>query len=178
MDSTTQVCRLPRFTICGLDEVRTRSRQEAYTHVVSIWDTATRGDGPDRIKLFFPAARIHSARFDDVEVESAGAATGETVRAVLNFGSDLSAADKVLVHCLAGLSRSPGVAFALACQFAGPGNEAAVLRCLVERAPWIKPNRLVVRLADDLLQRDGRMIAAAGLIRDRLMRRRADLHSA
>jgi len=151
MDSSTQVCRLPQFTICGLGDVRNHSRQEAFTHVVSIWDTATRGDGPDQIKAYFPASRIHLARFDDIEVESAGAVTGEMVRAILDFGSGLSAADKVLVHCLAGLSRSPGVAFALACQFAGPGNEAAVLRSLLVRAPWIKPNRRVVRLADDLL---------------------------
>ena len=178
MDSAAQACRLPRFTICGLGEVRDHSRQEVFTHVVSIWDTATRGDGPDQIKSFFPNARFHFARFDDIEVESDSAVTNEMVRAVLDFGSGLSAADKVLVHCLAGVSRSSGVAFALACQCAGPGSEAAVLRSLVARAPWIKPNRLVVRLADDLLQRDGRMIAAVGVIWARLLRRRATLDSA
>ncbi len=38
-------------------------------------------------------------------------------------------------------------------------------------------NRLVVRIADDLLQRDGRMIAALGLIRAGSNRPWAALHS-
>jgi len=177
MDSAAQVCRLPQFTISGLGDVRNHSRQESFSHVVSIWDTATRGDGPDQIKSFFPASRFYLARFDDIETESDTAVTKETVRAILEFGSGLSTSDKVLVHCLAGVSRSSSVAFALACQFAGPGNEAAVLRTLIERAPWIKPNRRVVQFADALLRRDGRMVAAVGVIWAKLMRRWASLHS-
>lgn len=85
----------------------------------------------------------------------------------------LSCDDRLLVHCLAGVSRSPGVAFALACQFAGPGKEAVVLQHLVERHSWIKPNRRVVFYSDEILKREGRMNAAVSAIYVKFMGRRA-----
>jgi hypothetical protein len=46
MSDSTQFPRLPRFTICGLGEVRSHSRESTFSHVVSIWDVGTRSDGP------------------------------------------------------------------------------------------------------------------------------------
>jgi predicted protein tyrosine phosphatase len=171
MSDPTQLPRLPRFTICGLGEVRSRSRQSTYTHVVSIWDVGIRGDGPAEVAAFFPASRLHQVRFDDVEFEAAGAVTRSMVRDILQFGGSLGPDDSVLVHCLAGVSRSAGATYALACQYAPPGMEDAVLRLLVSQHPWIKPNRRVVAFADEILCRDGRMNAAVGVIWAKLMGR-------
>jgi predicted protein tyrosine phosphatase len=65
---------------------------------------------------------------------------------------------------MAGVSRSAGAAYALACQYSPPGMEDAVLRLLVSQHPWIKPNHRVVAFADEILHRDGRMNAAVGVI--------------
>ena len=164
MSDSNQLPRLPRFTICGLGEVRSHSRESMFSHVVSIWDMGTHGDGPSEVAAFFPASRFHQLRFDDVELDASGAVTRSMVREVLEFGAGLGPDDQVLVHCLAGVSRSAGVAYALACQYAPPGMEDAVLRLLVGQHPWIKPNRRVVALADSLLRRDGRMNAAVSPI--------------
>ena len=164
MSDPAHLPRLPRFTICGLGEVRSRSRESTFTHVVSIWDVGTRGDGPAEVAAFFPASRLHQVRFDDVEFEAAGAVTRSMVRDILQFGAGLDPDDAVLVHCLAGVSRSAGAAYALACQYAPPGMEDAALRLLVSQHSWIKPNRRVVAFADEILRRDGRMNAAAGVI--------------
>ncbi len=51
-------------------------------------------------------------------------------------------------------------AFAILCDRLGPGCETAVARIMRERAPHADPNRLIVRLADDALERQGRMIKA------------------
>jgi predicted protein tyrosine phosphatase len=164
MSDVSILPRLPHFTICGLDEVRDQARQSAFTHVVSIWNVGTRGDGPTTVQAFFPASRFHLLCFDDVELDSSGSVSRDMVQGVLQFGAGLGPDDRVLVHCLAGVSRSAGVAYALACQYAPPGTEDAVLRLLVSERPWIKPNRRVVALADDLLRREGRMNAAVGRI--------------
>ena len=118
MADPTQLPRLPRFALCGLGEVRSRSRESPFTHVVSNWDVGTRGDGPAEVAAFFPASRLHQVRFDDVEFEAAGAVTRSMVRDILQFGAGLGPDDAVLVHCLAGVSRSAGAAYALACQYA------------------------------------------------------------
>ena len=173
MDGKTPDLRLPHITVCGLGAVRSYSQHEKFSHVISIWGPAYSNDGPDQVRSFFPASRVCVARFEDIEVAGAGAVTKDMMREIFEFGSSLYADDKILVHCLAGVSRSPGVAFALACQFAGPGKEAAVLQHLVARHPWIKPNRRVVHFSDELLHREGRMNAAIAGIWTKFMGRRA-----
>ena len=164
MKGSNPVIVLPRFTICDLGAVRSYSLNETFTHVISIWGASADGHGPAEIKSFFPASRFHAARFDDIVFESASAVTKEMVRSILDFGSGLHVTDKVLVHCMAGVSRSSSVAYALACQYAVPGNETAVLQKLVAQSPWIKPNRRVVNFSDDILRRGGRMSAAIDML--------------
>ena len=79
--------------------------------------------------------------------------------AVLDFGRDIREQRTLLIHCWAGISRSSAAAYAIACD-RNPGFEHDIATELRRRAPSVTPNRLMVRLADDLLQRDGRMIEA------------------
>ena len=65
-----------------------------------------------------------------------------------------------LVHCWAGISRSTAAAYILLCDLHGPGHEETIARGLRFHAPHAQPNRLMVRHADALLSREGRMIAA------------------
>jgi predicted protein tyrosine phosphatase len=83
----------------------------------------------------------------------------QTMQAILDFGRDEGGARAMLIHCWAGISRSSAAAFAIACD-RNPGFERDIATELRGRAPAVTPNRLMVALADDLLQRDGRMIAA------------------
>ena len=46
------------------------------------------------------------------------------------------------------------------CDMHGPGHEDAIARALRERAAHAQPNKLMIRHADMLLNREGRMIAA------------------
>jgi len=174
MDGDNPSIVLPQFTICDLGAVRSYFRQQMFSHVISIWGAGAADFGPDEIRSFFPAAKIHVARFDDIEFESASAVTKHIVQSIPDFGSGLHVADKVLVHCLAGVARSSGVAFALACQYAGPGHESAVLQTLVAQSPWIKPNRRVVAYSDEILRRGGRMNAAVSALRAKFIARRVD----
>src|ERR1700722_2320226 len=95
-------------------------------------------------------------------VEPVAGRTGQVrdlMRAVLDFGRSCEDRRVLLIHCWAGISRSSAAAFAIACD-RNPGFERDIALELRRRAPFVTPNRLMVRLADELLARDGRMVEA------------------
>src|SRR6202789_1301319 len=83
----------------------------------------------------------------------------DLMQAVLDFGRKNADQRALLIHCWAGISRSSAAAYAMACD-RNPGFERDIAIELRRRSPSATPNRLMVRLADDLLQRDGRMVEA------------------
>jgi predicted protein tyrosine phosphatase len=83
----------------------------------------------------------------------------ESVGAILDFARNWTGARPMLVHCWAGISRSSAAAFMIACA-RNPGCEHDIADELRRRAPFATPNRLMVALADDGLQRSGRMVEA------------------
>jgi predicted protein tyrosine phosphatase len=86
------------------------------------------------------------------------------VDSLIAFGRGWNAEAPILVHCWAGVSRSMAAAFILLCDRHGPGQEIDIARALRSRAPHACPNPLIVRLADEALGRNGRMVAAAASI--------------
>jgi predicted protein tyrosine phosphatase len=87
----------------------------------------------------------------------------DLMQAVLEFGRNTGQQRPLLIHCWAGISRSSAAAFAMACD-RNPGFERDIAGELRRRSPSATPNRLMVRLADDLLERNGRMIEAIDAI--------------
>ena len=85
------------------------------------------------------------------------------VSSILAFGRTNLDNLPLLIHCWAGISRSSAAAYIIACD-ANPGHEDAIADELRNRAPFATPNALMVSIADDLLNRDGRMIAAIARI--------------
>lgn len=87
----------------------------------------------------------------------------EMMRAVIDFGRGAVEDRALLIHCWAGISRSSAAAYAIACD-RNPGYEFEIADELRRRSPYVTPNRLMVRLADEMLGRDGRMSAAIARI--------------
>ncbi|MBL8568844.1 MAG: protein tyrosine phosphatase [Phreatobacter sp.] len=66
----------------------------------------------------------------------------------------------IVIHCWAGISRSTAAAFITACMV-NPGDDEALIASELRRlSPSATPNIRLVALADDMLRRDGRMVAA------------------
>ena len=103
-------------------------------------------------------------RFHDILAPQPGliAVDSGLMRALLEFGEGWDCAAPLLVHCWAGISRSTAAAFVLACQHGC--DEFATALALRRAAPSATPNILMVRLADDLLGRNGRMVEAIAVI--------------
>lgn len=156
------------------------SRRPEYEYLISIADITR--DQPRRVpgyKNFHPMRRL-LLNFDDVTTDSAARngyqrATREQVEAVVKFCRRVTG--KTLIHCEAGISRSSACAIILGAVQLGPGGEMEAVGTLFEKGKPKRvlyhdqltdqqskafsnqffPNHWVVRLADHILKRDGRL---------------------
>jgi len=66
----------------------------------------------------------------------------------------------LVIHCVAGVSRSTAAAFVAVCALDPGADEHAVAGALRHASPTATPNLRIVTIADELLGRQGRMISA------------------
>ena len=109
-----------------------------------------------------PPARRLILQFNDIGAPTLGliAPAPATVQTILDFTAAWDRSAPMVIHCLAGISRSTAAAYILACASAPAGEEAAIAAHLRKVSPPATPNSLMISYADQLLGRDGRMIAA------------------
>jgi predicted protein tyrosine phosphatase len=67
---------------------------------------------------------------------------------------------------MAGASRSTAAAFGILSMLLGSGQELDALNYLMEIKPDAFPNKLVVQFADEILNRNGRMLEALRPLRE------------
>ena len=66
----------------------------------------------------------------------------------------------LVVHCWAGISRSTAAAFVAVCALNPERDERDIAWAIRRASPTATPNLRIVALADEMLERDGRMVAA------------------
>jgi predicted protein tyrosine phosphatase len=95
--------------------------------------------------------------------------TAEHVREIIAAANRWDRDKSVLIHCLAGVSRSSAAALVfLAAR--NPGREREIALRLRHDGPWLSPNPLIVKLGDHLLGTDGRLFRAARAMGEATMR--------
>jgi len=105
-------------------------------------------------------------RLDDISEPLDGytIAGEEHVADLLAFVRAWDRAAPLVIHCYAGVSRSTAGAFVSACAL-NPGRpEAEIAKDIRRLSATATPNIRIVTLADRILGRDGRMIAAVASI--------------
>jgi len=108
-----------------------------------------------------PERHLFIAVNDIIEpTEGLTAPSREHVSALLDFGRAWDRRQPLVVHCFAGISRSTAAAFILVCALAPDRREEEIAGALRAASPFATPNRLLVSVADAVLRRDGRMLAA------------------
>ena len=130
------------------------------SHIVSL---ASPGASPVQLPEEFETLRLS---FHDIAGPRPDLvmATEADVAALLTFGLAWPAERPLLVHCWAGVSRSPAAAYVIACA-RNPERDVRDLADGLRRvAPFATPNARVVALADGLLRREGAMIASIARI--------------
>jgi predicted protein tyrosine phosphatase len=117
-------------------------------------------DQPPTPPRMLPADHLR-VLVDDLDHYSEGMSTPAHAHVVqlLSFLRASPPQTSVLIHCLAGVSRSPAAAL-IALALEAPGREHEAARVLREAAPFVNPNRLIVQLADVAMKRNGALVAA------------------
>jgi predicted protein tyrosine phosphatase len=84
----------------------------------------------------------------------------EHVAELLTFIRSWDRAAPLVIHCYAGVSRSTAGAFVSACALNPRRPEVEIAKDIRRLSPTATPNVRIVSLADRMLGRDGRMVAA------------------
>jgi len=147
-----------KIIVCPLSHVEGVVKARKPSHLITLLDPdhpiqTPRGIWPDR---HFTAG-VHDI---SEEVPGFRAPDEALVERLIGFGRSWDAQAPILVHCWAGISRSTATAFALACDRNPEVEETEIAKEIRRRSSYALPNRRIVSLADGLLGRRGRMIAA------------------
>lgn len=108
---------------------------------------------------------LHLVMHDIVEEMDGHTPPGrEHVATLIEFGRRWDRAAPLVVNCYAGISRSTAAAFIVAASLDPRRDESSLAAELRRLSPSATPNRRLVGLADDILGRSGRMVAAIDAI--------------
>lgn len=104
--------------------------------------------------------------FNDIDEPREGliAPTADEIFKILDIAKNWDRAHPLLINCYLGISRSTATAFLIACALQPQKNENDLAQLLRQKAPTATPNKLMIALADQILNRDGRMKRAIAKI--------------
>lgn len=147
---------LPRRKVA--DELLSKSRAHLYRSMVSIGDPGSRLPSGFR-RLAQSSLRLEFV--DSADPDEDSAPTRREVEAIIHFAPTIARlGGRCLVHCEAGVSRSTASAAIISRVILGEGSDRQALALACRGIPDASPNRLMLRIADEVLQNDGRMMAA------------------
>ena len=84
----------------------------------------------------------------------------EHIDQLIGFARAWAGQGAIVVHCWAGISRSTAAAYTALCAVNPDASEEVIAQRLRTASPTAYPNRLMIRLADTALGRQGRMVRA------------------
>lgn len=149
---------MPKIFVAPLSGIQDAIEAHGPSHLISLLDPHHMIDTPRGID---PARHLKVGINDIAEPRDDAIAPGEMhVKELLHFIDGWDHRDPLLIHCWAGISRSTASMFITLCHANPQASELEIARDLRAEAPHAQPNRLLVRHADKLLNRNGRMIAA------------------
>jgi len=144
--------------VCSLSRLQETVDDTGARHVVSLIGDEARVERPENI-----APENHLwLRLHDIAAPLDGyIMPGENhVAELIGFVRGWDRRTPLVVHCFAGISRSTASAFSAVCALNPARDEDDIAQALRRASPTATPNIRIVSLADKLLARDGRMVAA------------------
>ncbi len=149
---------MPFVVVCPLSAVANTVDRSGASHLISVINDETAVPRPATI----PPENHLKLGINDITEPMDGMilADEEHVQDLIDFVSAWDRSHALVVHCYAGISRSTAAAFIAMCVARPDHDERAIALRLREASAFAKPNARLVALADRLLGREGRMVAA------------------
>jgi predicted protein tyrosine phosphatase len=148
--------------VCSLSRLQETVEDSGARHVVSLIGDEARLQRPPSVA---PENHLWLCLHDISEPLDGYIMPGEQhVATLLDFVRGWDRKAPLVVHCYMGISRSTASAFASVCALNPHRDEIAIAQALRRASPTATPNIRIVSLADKLLGRNGRMVAAVETI--------------
>jgi predicted protein tyrosine phosphatase len=144
--------------VCSLARLHDTVEEVRARHIVTLMKDLHLVARPQCV----PEAQHLLLNMDDITSPLDGyiAPAEEHVADLVNFVRAWDRAAPLVVHCFAGISRSTAGAFVIACALNPKRDEATIAQAIRQASPTATPNTRIVALGDQLLGREGRMVAA------------------
>ncbi|MCJ2011127.1 tyrosine phosphatase family protein [Methylobacterium sp. J-076] len=149
---------MPTLHVCPLSRLPETVSASGASHVLTLITAGTPLERPGSV-----APENHAViGVSDIATPREGhiLAGEDHVAGILAFVRGWPRERPLVIHCYAGISRSPAAAYIAACALAPERDEDEVADALRIASPSATPNRRFVEIADRLLGRSGRMVAA------------------
>jgi predicted protein tyrosine phosphatase len=153
---------MPRLHVCPLALIGDIASRTGARSLVTLLSPGTRVERPAEIA---PERHLYLA-VADIVAPVPGQVLPERshLDELIAFVGAWDRAEPMLIHCFAGVSRSTAAAFIAACALAPQRAEDVIARRLREASASATPNPRLISVADQLLCREGRMVAAVAAI--------------
>jgi predicted protein tyrosine phosphatase len=144
--------------VCSLARLHETVEETGALHVVTLLKQTDRVERPRSVA----EANHLILGMDDIAVPMDGYIIPgeEHVTRLIEFVRAWERAKPMVVHCFAGISRSTAGAYVAACALNPRRDELMIAQELRRASATASPNIRIVSLADQMLGRDGRMVAA------------------
>ncbi|MGL4243245.1 MAG: tyrosine phosphatase family protein [Beijerinckiaceae bacterium] len=150
---------MPHIQVCSLAKLHRTVQEQDASHVLTLINHGTPVTRPPSVAedrhLFIAMSDILAPLDGHILPAEAH------VRSVLSFVRAWDRERPMVIHCYAGVSRSTAAALITACALNPARAERDVAGVIRERSPTATPNLKLVAVADQLLGRNGRLLAAA-----------------
>ena len=140
-----------------------KAEEISATHMISLLDPGSYIKRPPTIK---PSNHL-TLGFHDIEEPAKGhqGPSENDITQLLEFSRAWNGNGPIVVHCHAGVSRSPTAALIMLASF-NPGREQEAAEVLRRAIPHATLNGWMVRIADPLLRCDGKLDKAVQVVEE------------
>ena len=144
--------------VCPLSKVAETVSSSGARRLVSLLNAENEVVRPAAIA---PEHHLLLSMNDIAEAQAGLTLPGEMhVRQLLDFATEWDRVRPLVIHCYAGISRSTASAYIVASALSPQRDEVELAKELRWLSPSATPNPRLIAVADALLGREGRMIAA------------------
>ena len=154
-----------KLAVCGLDDIA-KFKNCGFTNMISIADTELNIEG---IRLPEITKDSHLIlRFSDVHDEKhKDAPKKENLESLFQW-LKLKSPNNLLIHCRAGIGRSPAIALLSLCFLNSSTTPSKHMKTVIKScvSELVMPNILVTQIGDDLLSGNGKILNTVEIWRD------------